>query len=481
MLNLRPILFVVGLVLSKLALFMYVPTIVAFITGTGGFLDFAQAVIITHIVAFICLTIGRTSDFRLSVRDMFLITSLVWTVASAFAALPFVFINHISFTDAYFETMSGLTTTGSTVLSGLDDMALSILLWRSILQWLGGVGFIVMAVAVLPMLNVGGMKLFQTESSDWSDKSSPRAKTVAKNIVAVYLVLTLLCIMGYMLTGMGLFDAINHAFTTLSTGGYSTSDSSMNHFSNGAHWVATLFMFLGGLPFLLFVATLRKRSPLVLLKDAQVQGFFLLFIVASLIVAAWLNLHNGYSVLDALRISMFNIVSVVTTTGYGLDDFSAWGALPTTLFGFIMMVGACSGSTAGGIKIFRFQICFALLKNQMMRLIHPNGVFVQRYNQRPVNEDIVRSVVAFGLTFAITIILIAGCLSAMGLDPVTSISGSITAVANVGPGMGTVIGPTGNFAPLPDAAKWVLSFGMLMGRLEILTILVLFFPAFWRR
>jgi trk system potassium uptake protein TrkH len=412
---------------------------------------------------------------------MFLITSLVWTVASAFAALPFVFINHISFTDAYFETMSGLTTTGSTVLSGLDDMALSILLWRSILQWLGGVGFIVMAVAVLPMLNVGGMKLFQTESSDWSDKSSPRAKTVAKNIVAVYLVLTLLCIMGYMLTGMGLFDAINHAFTTLSTGGYSTSDSSMNHFSNGAHWIATLFMFLGGLPFLLFVATLRKRSPMVLLKDAQVQGFFLLFIVASLVVAAWLNLNNGYSVLDALRISMFNIVSVVTTTGYGLDDFTAWGALPTTLFGFIMMVGACSGSTAGGIKIFRFQICFALLKNQMMRLIHPNGVFVQRYNQRPVNEDIVRSVVAFGLTFAITIILIAGCLSAMGLDPVTSISGSITAVANVGPGMGTVIGPTGNFAPLPDAAKWVLSFGMLMGRLEILTILVLFFPAFWRR
>ncbi|MEI8657861.1 MULTISPECIES: TrkH family potassium uptake protein [Vibrio] len=481
MLNLRPILFVVGLVLSKLALFMYVPTIVAFITGTGGFLDFAQAVIITHIVAFICLTIGRTSDFRLSVRDMFLITSLVWTVASAFAALPFVFINHISFTDAYFETMSGLTTTGSTVLSGLDDMALSILLWRSILQWLGGVGFIVMAVAVLPMLNVGGMKLFQTESSDWSDKSSPRAKTVAKNIVAVYLVLTLLCIMGYMLTGMGLFDAINHAFTTLSTGGYSTSDSSMNHFSNGAHWIATLFMFLGGLPFLLFVATLRKRSPMVLLKDAQIQGFFLLFIVASLMVAAWLNLNNGYSVLDALRVSMFNIVSVVTTTGYGLDDFTAWGALPTTLFGFIMMVGACSGSTAGGIKIFRFQICFALLKNQMMRLIHPNGVFVQRYNQRPVNEDIVRSVVAFGLTFAITIILIAGCLSAMGLDPVTSISGSITAVANVGPGMGTVIGPTGNFAPLPDAAKWVLSFGMLMGRLEILTILVLFFPAFWRR
>ncbi|MCG3730716.1 TrkH family potassium uptake protein [Vibrio cincinnatiensis] len=481
MLNIRPILFVIGLVLSKLALFMYIPTLVAFVSGTEGFIEFAQAVIITHLMAFFCLTLGRTATFRLNVRDMFLITSLVWTIASAFAALPFVFINHISFTDAYFETMSGITTTGSTVLSGLDDMAPSILLWRSILQWLGGVGFIVMAVAVLPMLNVGGMKLFQTESSDWSDKSSPRAKTVAKNIVAVYLILTGMCIVGYMLTGMGLFDAINHAFTTLSTGGYSTSDGSMNHFSNGAHWVATLFMFLGGLPFLLFVSALRKRRIQELLTDSQVKGFFLLFMITSGVVAVWLTLHNDYSVLDALRVSMFNIVSVVTTTGFGLDDFTAWGALPTTLFAFLMMSGACSGSTSGGIKVFRFQIGFALLNKQMMKLIHPSGVFVQRYNQRPVNEDIVRSVIAFGLTFFITIIVIAGSLSAMGLDPITSISGAITAVANVGPGIGSVIGPSGNFAPLPDAAKWILSLGMLMGRLEILTILVLFFPAFWRR
>lgn len=481
MLNIRPILFVIGLVLSKLALFMYIPTLVAFVSGTEGFIEFAQAVIITHLMAFFCLTLGRTATFRLNVRDMFLITSLVWTIASAFAALPFVFINHISFTDAYFETMSGITTTGSTVLSGLDEMAPSILLWRSILQWLGGVGFIVMAVAVLPMLNVGGMKLFQTESSDWSDKSSPRAKTVAKNIVAVYLILTGMCIVGYMLTGMGLFDAINHAFTTLSTGGYSTSDGSMNHFSNGAHWVATIFMFLGGLPFLLFVSALRKRRIQELLTDAQVKGFFLLFIITSGEVAVWLTLHNDYSVLDALRVSIFNIVSVVTTIGFGLDDFTAWGALPTTLFAFLMMSGACSGSTSGGIKVFRFQIGFALLNKQMMKLIHPSGVFVQRYNQRPVNEDIVRSVIAFGLTFFITIIVIAGSLSAMGLDPITSISGAITAVANVGPGIGSVIGPSGNFAPLPDAAKWILSLGMLMGRLEILTILVLFFPAFWRR
>lgn len=481
MVNFRPVLFVIGLVLSKLALFMYVPTLVAFITGTSGFLEFGQAVVITHIAAFTCLTIGRTKDFKLSVRDMFLITSLVWTIASAFAALPFVFINHISFTDAYFETMSGITTTGSTVLSGLDNMAPSILLWRSILQWLGGIGFIVMAVAVLPMLNVGGMKLFHTESSDWSDKSSPRAKTVAKNIVAVYLVLTGLCLLAYLASGMTLFEAINHSFTTLSTGGYSTSDGSMNHFSNSAHWVATVFMFLGGLPFLLFVAALRKRRLDHLFNDAQVRGFTYLFLISSLIISAWLVIRDGYAISDALRVSMFNIVSVVTTTGFGLEDFTAWGALPTTLFAFLMMAGACSGSTSGGIKVFRFQIAITLLNKQMMKLIHPSGVFVQRYNQRPVNDDIVRSVVAFGLTFFITIIAIAGGLSAMGLDPITSISGSITAVANVGPGMGSVIGPTGNFAPLPDGAKWLLSLGMLMGRLEILTLLVLFFPAFWRR
>ncbi|CSC95317.1 potassium uptake protein TrkH [Vibrio cholerae] len=431
-------------------------------------------------MAFLCLSIGRTEHFRLNVRDMFLITSLVWTIASAFAALPFVFINHISFTDAYFETMSGLTTTGSTVLSGLDDMPPSILLWRSILQWLGGVGFIVMAVAVLPMLNVGGMKLFQTESSDWSDKSSPRAKTVAKNIVAVYLVLTGLCFLSYIATGMTPFEAINHAFTTLSTGGYSTSDSSMNRFSHGAHWVGTLFMFLGGLPFLLFVQALRKQSARALLKDEQVRGFFWLFMISSLLVAGWLWLKNDYAILDALRVSMFNIVSVVTTTGYGLDDFTAWGALPSTIFAFLLMAGACSGSTSGGIKVFRFQIAMALLKKQLLNLIHPSGIFIQRYNKRPVNEEIIRSVVAFGLTFFITIVVLAGALSAMGLDSVTSISGAVTAVANVGPGMGSIIGPTGNFAPLPDAAKWLLSFGMLMGRLEILTILVLFFPAFWR-
>ncbi len=459
---------------------MYIPTLVALFTGTGGFIEFGQAVAITHIVAFACLTLGRSKQFKMNVRDMFLITTLVWTIASAFAALPFVFINHISFTDAYFETMSGITTTGSTVLSGLDDMAPSILLWRSTLQWLGGVGFIVMAVAILPMLNVGGMRLFQTESSDWSDKSAPRTKYVAKYIVNVYLSLTLLCFLSYLVTGMTPFEAINHAFTTLSTGGYSTSDSSMNRFSNNTHWVASFFMFAGGLPFLLFIQVLKKRDPKVLFKDAQVVGFLKLVLITSLLVAIWLVIHNDYAIMDALRVSVFNIVSVVTTTGFGLDDFTSWGAFPAIIFAFVMLTGACSGSTAGGIKIFRFQIASTMLNKQMMKLIHPSGIFVQRYNGRPVTDDIARSVVALVFTFLLTIIIISALLGSLGLDPVTSITSAVTAVANVGPGMGHIVGPTGNFATLPDTAKWILSIGMLMGRLEILTVLVLFFPAFWK-
>lgn len=481
MVNVRPILFVLGLVLSKVALFMYPPTLLALFNPGSGFIEFAIAVAITHLTALGCIAVGKTVDFKLGVRDMFLITTLVWTISSVFASLPFVFINHISFTDAYFETMSGITTTGSTVLSGLDSMSHSILLWRSTLQWLGGIGFIVMGVAILPMLNIGGMRLFQTESSDWSDKSSPRIKNVAKNIVTVYVTLTLLCFIGYLFSGMTTFEAINHALTTLSTGGYSTSDGSMNHFSHSAHWVAICFMFLGGLPFLLFVSLVVQKSPRKLLVDEQVKGFARLFLLASVLIGLWLSIVDHYSISDAIRVSMFNVVSVMTTTGFGLDDFTSWGALPTVLFVFLLMTGACSGSTSGGIKLFRFQVARSLLKIQLMKLIHPRGVFVQRYNHKKVSEDIVRSVVAFSLLFFITIIAIAALLASMGLDAITSLSGAITAVANVGPGMGDVIGPTGNFSTLPILAKWLLSFGMLLGRLEILTILVLFLPAFWKR
>ncbi|MGL4716459.1 MAG: TrkH family potassium uptake protein [Aeromonas sp.] len=480
MIKLRPIIFTLGLVLSKLALFMWLPTLLALLTGSEGFVEFLKSVLITHGAALFCLHYGRKAEFHLGVREMFLLTTSVWLVACIFGALPFVFINHIGFADAYFETMSGVTTTGSTVLSGLDNMAHSILLWRSILQWLGGVGFIVMAVAVLPYLNVGGMKLFQTESSDWSDKSAPRAKTVANNIVLVYLVLSMLCFMAYWASGMSMFEAINHAMTTLSTGGYSTSDQSMSHFSNSAHWIGTLFMFLGGLPFLLYVQSLNHKDY-SLFQDAQVRGFFWLVIGITAIMTLYLWQRDLFSFMDALRISSFNIVSVLTTTGYGLGDFGTWGPLTSVIFMVLLAVGACSGSTSGGLKIFRVQVAFALFRKQMRQLMHPSAVFPQKYNGRTVNDGIIRSMISFVLAYFIIILVIAALLATIGLDPLTATSSAITAVANVGPGMGPVVGPSTNFASLPDSAKWLLSFGMLLGRLEILTVVVLFFPSFWRQ
>ena len=480
MFNLRPIAFILSKALSKLALFMWLPTLLALSGQSLGFREFLLATLLTHAIALLLLLVGRGEQIHLRIKEMFLATTLVWLSVCVFGALPFVFISHINFTDAFFETMSGVTTTGSTVLTGLDTMPTAILLWRSVLQWLGGVGFIVAAVAILPYLNVGGMKLFQTESSDWSDKSAPRAATMAKRIVRLYLALTLLCIAGYyLLSNMTAFEAVNHAMTTISTGGYSTSDDSMNHFSPPAHWVGMVFMFIGGLPFLLMIHSLQQKN-FHLFKDAQVRGFIVLLIGCGVVLSVYLWLTGRYPLADAIRVALFNLISVITTTGYGLDDFGGWGAFPLVLFALLMVCGACSGSTAGGFKIFRFQVGMTLFSKQLHLLMHPRAVVGQRYNGRHVNDGIVRSLITFIFAYFATIVILALLLTLLSLPPQVAISAAMTAVANVGPGIGDAIGPSGNFADLPDAAKWLLALGMLMGRLEIMTVMVLFFPSFWR-
>ena len=480
--NYRPLFFIAGLVISKIAVFMYFPMLLAFFTHTLGAFEFLLAIVITHICAFTLIYLGEGQRHaRLGIKEMFLLTTAVWVFSSLFAALPFVFIEHISYTDAFFETMSGITTTGSTVLHGLDTMHPSILLWRSLLQWIGGVGFIVMGVAILPFLNVGGMRLFQTESSDWSDKEESRTSQVASGILIVYIVLTLACFIGYLLSGMTLFEAINHAMTTLSTGGYSTSDGSMGHFSKGAHWNAIIFMFLGGLPFLLFVRSFNRRNAKGILNDAQVIGFFKLVIFVSATLTAYLTLTGQFSLTDAIRLTLFNVISVLTTTGFGLDDFTTWGDFCVTIFFGLLFIGACSGSTAGGIKIFRFQISIALLKRQMMVLMHPRALLPHKYNNRKVSDEILRSLVAFILAYIVTIGIATLLLTLLGTSVMISLTAAITAVSNVGPGLTAEIGPSGNFAFFSDTAKWILSICMLLGRLEILTVMVLFTRHFWRR
>jgi len=478
----RPLFFITGLVLSKMAVFMYLPMLLAFYSHSLGGVEFLSAIVITHLASFIFLYVGgETTRSRLGVREMFLLTTVVWVLASLFAALPFVFIEHISYSDAFFETMSGITTTGSTVLHNLDSMPPSVLLWRSILQWLGGVGFIVMGVAILPFLNVGGMRLFQTESSDWSDKAESKTRRVAIDILLVYIILTVSCFIGYRFSGMTDFEALNHAMTTLSTGGYSTSDGSMGHFSKGAHWTAIVFMFLGGLPFLLFIRAFNRRNILFLLNDAQVLGFIKLVFFSAAFLTAYLTLSGQFQLADAIRLSLFNVVSVLTTTGFGLDDFVNWGDFSVMIFFGLFFFGACSGSTSGGIKIFRFQIALSLLKRQLMLLMHPHGIFPQKYNNRTVSDDILRSLIAFVLAYMATIIVATLLLTLFGSEAMVAFSASITAVSNVGPGLAPSIGPSGNFADFPSISKWILSICMLMGRLEILTVVVLFSRHFWRR
>jgi trk system potassium uptake protein TrkH len=390
-----------------------------------------------------------------------------------------VLIHHISYTDAFFETMSGVTTTGSTVMSELAALPHSILLWRSMLQWVGGLGVIGMAVSILPFLQVGGMRLFQTESSDWSEKSLPRFHEMARALLLVYLAITLACALAYLAAGMTLFDAINHAMTTVSTGGYATDDSSMGRFSDTILWIAVLFMMIGGMPFMLYIRFLSQGN-LNVLRDQQAQAFLLVvFGLISLLTLQQL-LTSDREPLEVLTHAAFNIVSVITTTGYASSDYTQWGYFSIVFFFIVTFIGGCSGSTSGGMKIFRFQLSWLFLRDQMNKLVHPRGIFSIRYNGKAVSDDIMVSAVAFSFLFFLVLALTTLALAATGLDFVTALTGAATALTNVGPGLGDMIGPAGNFAGLPESGKWILGFAMILGRLELLTVMVLLTPVFWR-
>ncbi|AMK32270.1 TrkH family potassium uptake protein [Pseudomonas mosselii] len=479
--TLRIIGFIIGIFLITLAVSMVVPmaTLVVF-ERTGDMPSFLWSSLITFLAGLGLVIPGRPEHVHLRPRDMYLLTVSSWLVVCVFAALPFLLTQHISYTDAFFESMSGITATGATVLSGLDTMSPGILMWRSMLHWLGGIGFIGMAVAILPLLRIGGMRLFQTESSDRSEKVMPRSHMVAKSIVAVYVGITVLGSLAFWWAGMSPFDAINHAMSAISTGGFSTSDQSLAKWDIPAvHWVAVVVMILGSVPFTLYVATLRGHRK-ALIKDQQVQGLLAMLVATWLVLGTWYWATTNLHWLDALRHVALNVTSVVTTTGFALGDYSMWGNFSLMLFFYLGFVGGCSGSTAGGIKIFRFQVAYILLKANLNQLIHPRAVIKQKYNGHRLDEEIVRSILTFSFFFAITICIIALLLSLLGVDWMTALTGAAGTVSGVGPGLGEVIGPAGNYASLPDAAKWILSGGMLLGRLEIITVLVLCMPAFWR-
>ena len=377
--------------------------------------------------------------------------------------------------------MSGITTTGSTIITNLDTAPKSVLIWRSILQWLGGIGIIVMAITILPLLNIGGMQLFRMESSDTTEKILPRTRRVPLIISAIYLFLTFACGISYWLVGMNVFDSIAHAMTTIATGGFSTYSSSIGYFQNPKiEIIAIIFIILGSIPFISYLKFVRGDKK-IFFKDSQIKGLFYILIISTFLMFLYLLISgNTYNFLDNLRISTFNVVSVLSGTGYVTADFSSWGKFPLIFFLFLMFIGGCAGSTTCGIKIFRFQILGHFILNQIKKLIYPRGVFSIKYNNEKITNSFIYSIITFVFLYFFIFFILAALLSINGLDFITAISGSASAISNVGPGLGDVIGPDGNFSNLPTFSKLSLSFGMLLGRLELFAVLVLFFPSFWK-
>ncbi|MCW2308163.1 TrkH family potassium uptake protein [Rhodobium gokarnense] len=477
--NVRPIFFILGFLYFGLATAMIVPAIVDVAVGNPDWIAFVASALFTGAIGLLlALSFHRELVEGLSIRQAFLLTTLAWTTLPAFGALPFLGLG-ISYADAAFEAVSGITTTGSTVLDHLEQQPPGLLLWRSILQWLGGIGIIVMAIVLLPYLRVGGMQLFQTESSDRSEKIVPRAGDFVRLLAGVYLLLTALCALAYRASEMTWFDAINHAMTTLSTGGFSTHDASFGYFTEPATaWFAVLFMFLGGVPFTLIIQAVRGR-PLALWRDPQVITLFRFLVIVSLFGALFLVFTHRFELLDALLMAAFNFTSVVTTTGFSYQDYTLWGApIVGTVF-MLTFVGGCTGSTGGGIKIFRFIVFAGTLRHHLRVMVRPHRVVSEHYNNVRLTPDIVTSVLAFLVAYLGLVGVFTVILTLLHLDLVTALTGAAQAIGNVGPGLGDVIGPSGNFAPLSDGAKWVLSAAMLMGRLELFTVLVIFDPEFW--
>jgi len=480
MIELRPIIFVLGILLSILAVAMVIPAIVDIAVGHPDWQVFLVAACVTLFVGVSMVLTTRTSLRRFSVRQAFLMTNLAWLVVAVFGALPFQFSElELDPVDAFFESMSGVTTTGSTVIVGLDFAPPGILLWRAVLQWLGGIGIIVMAVSILPMLQVGGMQMFRVEAFD-ADKVLPRAAQIAGGIAIVYVFLTGVGTLALWSLGMSGFDAVAHAMTSISTGGFSNYDASISHFDNaGVDWAMSVIMLLGSVPFVLYLRVVRGDLRPVF-GDTQVRWFFSIVAISVGLVALWLYHGDFMEPLDALRYSAFNVISVMTGSGFATADYGRWGSFVVAIMFVLMFVGGCAGSTTCGIKIFRLQVLYATAEAQIHRLMQPNGVFFPYYNRKPIPDAVATSVMSFFFLFATCFALLAVALGLTGLDFITAVSGAATAISNVGPGLGETIGPAGNFATLPDSAKLLLCLGMLLGRLELFTVLILLAPGFWR-
>ena len=479
--NYKTVFFTLGVLQIILGISMVIPIVIQIIYGE---LDssFIGAGIITIIFGILFFLANLDHDKKLSLKQAFLLTSLSWLSIAIFGSLPFVFSSlQLSITDSLFESMSGITTTGSTIIINLNDSPKGILLWRALLQWLGGIGIIVMAITLMPIMNVGGMQLFKISSNDASEKILPKSREIALSLVLIYSCLTFICSIFYKIFGMNYFDSITHSMTTIATGGFSNYNESIGYFNSATIEItAIIFIILGSIPFIAYIKFLNGNKR-IFISDSQIRTFIKIIIVSIIILFLYLAFQNKNLSEINLRSISFNVVSILTGTGYVTQQFDNWGSFPLIFFLILMFIGGCAGSTACGIKIFRVQILYLFLVNQLKKIIYPRGIFVIKYDSNNVDDKFMSSIISFIYLYIIIFFVITALLSLSGLDFVTSISAAATSISNVGPGLGTIIGPNGNFSQLPDFSKWVLSFGMILGRLELFAILVLFLPSFWQK
>ncbi len=480
--NNKTVFFAIGVLLIILGISMLVPFLIEYMYHEKNSTFLSSASLTTFIGILLVLT-NLEEKRKLNLQQAFLLTALSWISIAFFGSLPFFFSSlDLTIIDAFFESMSGITTTGSTIISNLDNAPKSILIWRAILQWLGGIGVIVMAITILPLLNVGGMQLFKKDQSpDVAEKILPKTREVTLIIFSIYLILTFACAAAYLSAGMNMFDSVAHSMTTIATGGFSTYSESIGYFQNSKiEIVSIIFIILGSVPFIAYLKFIKGNKK-IFFKDAQIKGLLYIVIISISLMFFYLMFSNlEYEFLENLRISAFNVVSILSGTGYVTSDFSAWGKFPLIFFLFLMFIGGCAGSTTCGIKIFRFQILGMFIINQIKKLVYPRGIFSIKYNNEKIDNTFIYSIITFVFLYFFIFFVLAAILSIDGLDFVTAISGSASAISNVGPGLGDIIGPTGNFSDLPNFSKLSLCLGMLLGRLELFAILVLFFPSFWK-
>ena len=479
--NYKTVFFTLGVLQIILGLSMIIPIITQFIFNEldAGFIGSGIVCIIFGILFFLS---NLDHNKKLNLQQAFLLTSLSWITIAIFGSLPFVFSSlNLSFTDAFFESMSGITTTGSTIITNLDGAPKAILLWRALLQWLGGIGIIVMAITLMPIMNVGGMQLFKISASHNAEKIFPKSKEISLKLISIYLSLTVICSIFYNIFGMNFFDSITHSMTTIATGGFSNYNESIGYFdSNLIEFTSIIFIFLGSLPFIAYIKFLNGDKR-IFFTDSQIKLFFKITLISIAILIFYLIFKNGNLNGTNIISLSFNVISILTGTGYVTEDFSNWGNFPIIFFLVLMFIGGCAGSTTCGIKVFRIQILYQFISNQLKKIVYPRGVFLIKYEKSNIDDKFMSSIISFIYLYIIIFFVITALLSISGLDFVTAISGAATSISNVGPGIGENIGPNGNFSQLNDLSKWILSLAMIMGRLEIFAILILFIPSFWRK